>query len=293
MAAQFRSYTGRFAPSPSGPLHLGSLVAALGSWLDARAAGGRWLLRIEDLDTPRNAPGAEAAILECLTAHGLHWDGTVLHQRERLRLYIAALEQLRTAGRCYPCACSRREVDEAGGLYPGTCRLGLPAGRSGRAWRLHCPPGAVGFVDRVLGEQREVVAETAGDFILKRADGIYAYQLAVVVDDADQGVSDVVRGADLLPSTARQRVLQDLLGFPTPGYLHLPLVRLADGRKLSKQNHAPALRNRDASANLLAALELLGQALPETGSRALPDVESVLRWALAHWRIPAQVRAQA
>ncbi|MDE3010108.1 MAG: tRNA glutamyl-Q(34) synthetase GluQRS [Pseudomonadota bacterium] len=278
------SYTGRFAPSPSGPLHLGSLVAALGSWLDARAVGGRWLLRIEDLDSPRNAPGAERRIVACLQAHGLEWDQAPVRQRDRLPLYERALESLRARTLCYPCACTRREVDEAGGLYPGTCRNGLPPGRAARAWRLRCPPGEFGFVDRLRGTLREDVAGVAGDFVLRRADGIHAYQLAVVVDDAEQGISDVVRGVDLLTSTGRQRVLQQLLGLPELRYLHLPLAVLPDGRKLSKQNHAPPLDERAAGANLIDALQLLGQPLPvPPGAGHAPPVRELLDWAIAHW----------
>jgi glutamyl-Q tRNA(Asp) synthetase len=269
-------------------LHAGSLVAALGSWLDARAQGGRWLLRIEDLDTPRNLPGAEAAILASLEAHGLHWDGAVVRQHARLTRYAQALERLSTEGRCYPCACSRREVDDAGGVYPGTCRQGLPVGRTGRAWRLRCPEGAIHWVDRALGPLDEALAQTVGDFVLKRADGIFAYQLAVVVDDAAQGVSDVVRGADLLSSTARQVLLQNWLELPTPRYLHLPLVLGADGRKLSKQNLAAPLDPSTAGGNLLRALAALGQPLPPARrdrSAAVPPAE-VLAWALAHWHAP-------
>ncbi len=281
-------YTGRFAPSPSGPLHLGSLVAALGSWLDARAAGGRWLLRIEDLDSPRNALGAEQQITRCLAAHGLLWDGPVLRQHDRLSHYSDALQRLRAHDGVYPCACTRREVEDAGGIYPGTCRDGLAAGRTARTWRLRCPAGEFSFHDRARGMLQEDVARQVGDFVLKRADGIFAYQLAVVVDDSEQGVSDVVRGVDLLSSTARQRVLQQLLGFPEPRYLHLPLALLPDGRKLSKQNHAPALEPALAGSNLLRALQLLGQDLPcdpAAGDRlAVPEV---LDWALARWQAAA------
>lgn len=287
MTSPASDYTGRFAPSPSGPLHLGSLVAALGSWLDARSRGGRWLLRIEDLDRPRNAPGAEQAICADLLAHGLTWDGVPVRQHDRLAHYEQALQQLRSAQHCYPCACTRREIEDAGGVYPGTCRSGTRGGRAPRAWRLRCPEGEVSFVDRALGRLCEDVAVQVGDFVLKRADGIFAYQLAVVVDDAAQGVTDVVRGADLLSSTGRQRVLQQLLGLPEPRYLHLPLVCQPDGRKLSKQNHAPALDPRRAGSNLLAALARLGQVLPEgIGLQDNPAPAEVLEWALQHWQLP-------
>ena len=282
------AYIGRFAPSPSGPLHLGSLVAALGSWLDARAHSGSWLLRIEDLDLPRNAAGADASILASLHAHGLHWDRAVMRQSQRLPAYEAALTRLVDAGCCYPCACTRREVDEAGGIYPGTCRDGVAAGRPARAWRLRCRDDRITFEDRAQGRCSEAVAATVGDFILKRADGLFAYQLAVVVDDAAQGVSDVVRGADLLSSTARQILLQRMLGLATPRYLHLPLVCGRDGRKLSKQNLAPPLDDSAAAANLRAALDYLAQPLPPVrrgAARAMP-VSELLAWAVAHWEVP-------
>jgi glutamyl-Q tRNA(Asp) synthetase len=285
--------TGRFAPSPSGPLHAGSLVAALGSWLDARAARGRWLLRIEDLDSPRNAPGAVDGIIACLATHGLEWDGPIVWQSERTFHYQENLDWLRQAGLVYPCGCTRREVEDAGGVYPGTCRTGLPEGRPGRAWRVRSPAGTIEFVDRAVGPQREDVRAEVGDFVLQRADGIFAYQLAVVVDDAEHQITDVVRGADLLSSTARQIALQRLLRLPQPRYLHLPLALLPDGRKLSKQNHAPALDPRLASRNLLAALALLGQALPDgltpdsvdAGAVALPAVGAILDWAIRHWQV--------
>src|SRR4051794_27209742 len=254
-------YTGRFAPSPSGPLHMGSLVAALASWLDARAAGGRWRVRIEDLDRPRCVPGADQAILRSLERLGLDWDGEVLYQSERLPLYREALERL---GRMtYWCGCTRREIaDSSLGLasdgahiYPGTCRSGAPG--TARALRVRTTREAIGFVDRVQGAREQVLERDIGDFVLYRADGLFAYQVAVVVDDAAQDISDVVRGADLLESTPRQIYLQRLLGLPTPRYLHVPVALDAAGEKLSKQTGAMPL---DASSlPLQQALAFLGQ----------------------------------
>ena len=257
--------TGRFAPSPTGPLHFGSLVAAAASWLDARAAGGRWLVRIEDLDRPRVQPGAADEILRTLEALGLRWDGEVLWQSRREALYRDALERLRA--HTYWCGCSRREIaDSSLGLavdgariYPGTCRAGLAADRRTRALRVRVPDGVVRFVDRVQGEQAQQLARDVGDFVLYRADGLFAYQLAVVVDDAAQGVTDVVRGADLLDSTARQIHLQRLLGVPTPRYLHVPVAVNAQGEKLSKQTGARPVDPRRPAEALAAALAFLGQ----------------------------------
>jgi glutamyl-Q tRNA(Asp) synthetase len=267
--------TGRFAPSPTGPLHFGSLVAAAASWLDARAAAGRWLVRIEDLDRPRVQPGAADEILRTLEALGLRWDGEVLWQSRREALYRDALERLRAD--TYWCGCSRREIaDSSLGLavdgariYPGTCRAGLAADRRARALRVRVPDGVVRFVDRVQGEQAQQLARDVGDFVLYRADGLFAYQLAVVVDDAAQGVTDVVRGADLLDSTARQIHLQRLLGVPMPRYLHVPVAVNAQGEKLSKQTGArPVDPSRPAEA-LAAALAFLGQPPAETLDEAV------------------------
>lgn len=284
---------GRFAPSPTGPLHFGSLVAAVASCLDARAAGGEWLLRIEDIDVPRNVPGADAGILRTLEGFGFTWDGTPLRQSTRLERYREALDTLCRDGMAYPCACSRREIADSrsepsvdGGLvYPGTCRAGLPAGRGARAWRLRVPDACVGFVDRVQGEVTQNLAREVGDFVLLRADGLFAYQLAAVVDDADSGITDVVRGADLLDSTPRQIWLQRCLGVPEPRYAHLPVASNAAGEKLSKQTLAPAV---DASAGtplLARALRFLGQAVPD-GIERLP-IGEFWPWAIAHWRLDA------
>lgn len=265
--------TGRFAPSPTGPLHLGSLVAAVGSWLFARAAGGRWLVRMEDLDTPRVVHGAADDILRTLGRLGLTWDGEVVRQSERLAHYEAALEILLRKEFIYPCACSRADLSRAAsapdrgdplpaGVYPGTCRDGLPPGRPARALRFRTAGGLIPFKDLVFGPLSEDVEKTAGDFVVKRADGPFAYQLAVVVDDAAQRVTEVVRGADLLDSTARQIALQRALGLSTPSYAHLPLVLGPKGKKLGKRGGALALETLDEArvrGALAFALSALGQ----------------------------------
>ena len=266
-------YTGRFAPSPTGPLHLGSLIAAAASWLDARAAGGRWLVRIEDLDRPRCVPGAADAILRALERLGLHWDGEVLYQGRRLEHYRAALERL--APHTYWCGCTRREIaDSSLGLatdgahiYPGTCRAGTA---HKRALRIRTTSNPFVLIDRVQGRCEQVLERDIGDFVLYRADGLFAYQLAVVVDDAAQGVTDVVRGADLLDSTPRQIYLQRLLGLPTPRYLHVPVALDAAGAKLAKQTAAAPIE-ADASV-LRRALGFLGQ--PEAATLG----EALSRW---------------
>jgi glutamyl-Q tRNA(Asp) synthetase len=265
-------YRGRFAPSPTGPLHFGSLVAAVASWLDARAAGGEWLVRIEDVDTTRTVPGAADGILRALEAMGLTWDGEVQWQSRRTELYERALERLRGAGHTYRCRCTRREIADSGlmglegAIYPGTCRaLALPIA-PGLAERMIAAEQPVTFLDRAMGAVSQSVARDIGDFVVKRRDGLHAYQLAVVVDDAEQGVTDVVRGADLLWSTPRQILLQRALGFPTPRYLHFPVVTDASGEKLSKQTGAEAIDASDAPALLHAALSFLGQPPVEAGS---------------------------
>ena len=267
--SQAAGYIGRFAPSPTGPLHAGSLVAALASWLDARAHRGRWLVRIEDVDVPRCVPGADRIILRQLSDCGLHPDEPPLYQSQRGTLYQHALEDLVARGLAYPCACSRKDIEAElqrlgrgkprhGELvYPGTCREGL-RGREARAWRLRVQAGIVRWSDRRLGPQAQDVAQEVGDFVLKRADGYFAYQLAVVVDDGTQGITDVVRGADLADNTARQILLQQALGLPTPRYLHAPLVLGPNGEKLSKQNGAQALDTGDPLTALRAAAAVLG-----------------------------------
>jgi glutamyl-Q tRNA(Asp) synthetase len=289
------TYRGRFAPSPTGPLHFGSLVAAIGSYLEARTQHGEWLLRIEDIDTPRVAPGAADDILRCLDAYGMTWDGTVVYQSQRTAAYHAALDQLRARGAVYGCACSRREIADSslqgieGPVYPGTCRHGLPAGRSARATRVRTQDARVSFDDAIQGPITQDVEREIGDFVVARADGLIAYQLAVVVDDAAQGISDVVRGADLLDSTPRQIWLQRLLNLPVPRYAHLPVAINAQGEKLSKQTRARAVDWRQPAADLVAALRFLGQETPANlEHHALPDIWD---WAIQHWqhrRIPAR-----
>jgi glutamyl-Q tRNA(Asp) synthetase len=280
-------YIGRFAPSPTGPLHAGSLVAALASWLDARAHGGRWLIRIEDVDTPRCIPGADQFILQQLATLGLRPDEPPVWQSQRGDLYAAALQRLQEAGHAYPCACSRKDIAAAAGpqprhgelVYPGTCRHGL-AGKPARAWRLlTAGAGLIDWQDRRLGTQRQDLEAEVGDFVLKRADGLWAYQLAVVVDDAAQGISDIVRGQDLADNTPRQLWLQRLLGLTTPPrYLHTPLVLAADGQKLSKQNGAAALDLTDPLAALRAAALPLGLRLQAV------SVAEALAEAVQGWR---------
>ena len=288
-------YRGRYAPSPTGPLHFGSLVAALASYCDARAAGGQWLLRIEDVDLPRARPDAESAIKEALERYGFAWDGEVVRQSERTGLYASALARLRDAGHAYECACSRRELEAAptgaGGerVYPGTCRDGIPADRAGRAqraWRVRVGDARIEFRDRLQGPQVQHLAHDVGDFVVKRADGFYAYQLAVVVDDALQGVTHVVRGADLLASTPRQILLQRLLGYAPVSYLHVPIAINAAGLKLSKQTRAAPLPD-EATPILLAAWRLLGQPLPAE-SDAPASVAEFWSWAITAWN-PAQL----
>jgi glutamyl-Q tRNA(Asp) synthetase len=241
--------TGRFAPSPTGPLHLGSLVAAVGSWLFARRAGGRGLVRMEDLDTPRVVPGSADEILRALERYGLTWDGDVVYQSRRIALYDDAMATLRARSLIYDCACSRADLQRAASapvgrepVYPGTCRLGLPPGRMARAVRFRVPKTIIAFDDTVLGHIEEDVFETTGDFVVRRADGVYAYQLAVVVDDAAMGITEVVRGADLLKSTARQILLFRALGWEVPGYYHCDLVRDEAGVRLAKRHDSLSIR---------------------------------------------------
>jgi glutamyl-Q tRNA(Asp) synthetase len=282
-------YIGRFAPSPSGPLHAGSLVAALASFLDARVHGGRWLLRIEDIDETRTVPGAADDIVAALAALDLHADGPVAVQSQRKERYQAARDRL--GALAYPCGCSRKEIadsrmgtaSDGAAIYPGTCRHGLAPGKVARSLRLRVPDAGhegelVRFEDRWLGPQSQHLASAVGDFVLQRADGFWSYQLAVMVDDAEQGVTDVVRGADLLDSTARQIYLQRLLGYPTPRYLHVPLLMNEAGEKLSKQNGAQALDLARPLAQLQDAAQLLG-----LDTRAARDREGFWPLALAAW----------
>jgi glutamyl-Q tRNA(Asp) synthetase len=284
-----KPYRGRFAPSPTGPLHFGSLVAAAGSFLEARTRGGEWLVRMEDLDPPRVVPGAADDILRTLRACGMDWDGAMVRQSTRGDAYHAALHQLRQKGLVYPCACSRREIADSavpgieGRVYPGTCRAGLPPGRPARALRIDTRGGRAGFEDALQGEVRHDLEKESGDFVLYRADDVYAYQLAVAVDDAEQGVTDIVRGADLLASTPRQIYLQELLGLPRPRYAHLPVAVDAAGEKLSKQTFAAPVDAADPLPVLVAALSFLGQDPPRELARA--TIKALWDWALENWRL--------
>jgi glutamyl-Q tRNA(Asp) synthetase len=287
-----RPYRGRFAPSPSGPLHFGSLIAAVGSYLEARTRGGDWLVRIEDLDPPRERPGAADAILATLEHLELHWDGPILRQSSRMDAYRAALDRLAAAGQTFRCTCSRARLtalpenlhrdpgDEL--FHPRDCPLIPAAAGTITACRFRTPGHDVEFMDRVQGRQCANVARTVGDFVLRRRDGWYAYQLAVVVDDAAQGITDVVRGADLLGSTARQILLQEALGLPRLTYMHLPLAVDESGLKLSKSEDAPGLSRERPAAQLVAVLEFLRQGPPVGLDGASPG--EVLQWARANWR---------
>ncbi len=298
------TYRGRFAPSPTGLLHAGSLVGALASYLDARAHGGVWLVRIEDIDGPRTVPGADRAILETLARFGMESDEPPVWQSTRTAHYARAFDRLEHAGLVYPCGCTRKEIADSLAnaherhttlAYPGTCRTGLH-GKIARAWRLRVPDGAdaeVTFEDRWQGTQTQNLALEVGDFVLKRADGQWAYQLAVVVDDAEQAITHVVRGADLLDSTARQIYLQRCLGVPTPSYLHVPVVVTAEGEKLSKQTGARALDRNDPLPALVAAARHLGLALacdadnttarPHLAAQAYTSLDAFYDDAVAAW----------
>lgn len=272
---------GRFAPSPSGPLHFGSLVAALGSYLSAKSQGGQWLVRMEDIDPPREQAGAADTILRQLTAFSLQWDGTVLYQSTRSGRYDEVLQQLQQRGLLYGCDCSRRQLQENGGRCSNACRQrGLPL-QDGVAWRLIAGTEPLPFDDAVFGHCRFPDTEQ-DDVVLKRRDGLYAYQLAVVVDDIDQGVTEIVRGADLLDATPRQLYLWRLLGAPPPRWAHLPLMVQADGRKLSKQNYAPAISGSDALTLLREALAVLGQPRPLADNIPALLAEAIGQWQLAN-----------
>jgi len=291
------AYRGRFAPSPTGPLHFGSLVAAVGSFLEARTRRGEWHLRMEDVDAPRCSAAAAGEILRTLEACGFAWDGGVVWQSRRGDAYAAALERLKAAGRVFPCACTRRELADSAiapdgaAIYPGTCRAGLAPGRTARAWRLRVGEARVGFDDAIQGRIDSDLARDAGDFILLRADGLFAYQLAVVVDDAETGITHVVRGADLLASTSRQIFLQQCLGVPTPEYAHLPVVVNAAGEKLSKQTRAAPVDSTRPGPALFAALAFLGQR-PPAELRAAP-MNELWAWAMANWRLADVPRGPA
>ncbi len=275
------SAAGRFAPSPTGPLHFGSLLAATASFLDARQRGERWLLRIDDLDVPRNVPGADDAIRRSLDAHGLHWDGAVIRQSERIERYQSALATLAASGHTFNCTCTRKRLQGLG-PYPGYCRdAAHPEGDA--AVRVRVDDTIIRFADEVVGEQAEALAESVGDFIIRRRDGLIAYQLATAVDDGQPEITRVVRGLDLLDNTARQIHLMQLLGLSPPTYAHVPMVVHADGQKLSKQTHAAPLDDNRPGDNLRVILPMLGLTPPE----ALHEPAELLRWAAAEFSMAA------
>lgn len=283
------TYIGRFAPSPSGPLHQGSLVTALASYLHAKSHGGRWLVRMEDLDPPREQAGAARSILSSLEDHGLEWDGEVLYQSQRLEAYEEVLQMLRREGWVYPCRCSRQDLQAIGGVYNGCCRSRQIDLHKPHAWRLKLydlprsiTSDLIGFTDLLQGEQVQDLRKEAGDQIVKRRDGLFAYQLAVVVDDIAQQITHIIRGSDLLEVSARQLFLFQLLDARQPVFGHLPLVVNSQGQKLSKQNLAPPLVSEKAGNNLWRALEFLGQNPPVQLNDS--GAKEVLDWALAHWQ---------
>jgi len=292
------NYRGRFAPSPTGPLHFGSLVAAVGSYLRARSVQGQWLVRIEDIDTPRCVPGAADVILRTLESLGFEWDENVLYQSNRTEAYQAALQQLCVKNLSYPCSCSRSEIQAAAGAsaegqelhYPRWCRSGPRRVQNAYAWRFKVPEQAVQFHDVMQGPLRDDLNASIGDFVIKRRDGLFAYQLAVVIDDAAQGITEVVRGADLLFNTPRQIALQQALNFPTPGYVHLPLVKDAQGRKLSKSDSAPELSRQSSSQQLWHALDFLQQNPPiELRTATLSDLWT---WAIKNWQLQSLISSR-
>ena len=276
-------YIGRFAPSPTGPLHLGSLIAAVASYLDAKSQQGLWLLRMEDLDPPREQTGAAENILQCLQAHGLHWHGEVLWQSQQQQRYQAAVEQLIATGKAFYCRCSRSQLAQQQGIHAGNCQAQAPY--TGCAVRLRVTEQSLSFNDPLQGRVQQLLHREVGDFVIQRKDQFYAYQLAVVLDDALQGVTHVVRGSDLLDSTPRQIFLQQQLALPTPQYVHIPVITNSAGHKLSKQTFAPALSPQQACQNLLKALYFLQQPLPPKSQQH--DCSQILQWATAHWSLKA------
>lgn len=286
-------YVGRFAPSPTGPLHFGSLLAAVASYLQARAAGGKWLLRIEDIDPPREQPGADSLILTALEAYGFEWDGPAIYQGKNNARHLQLVDQLLEAEFAYPCSCSRRDLTTArrgplGTIYPGTCRKGCRPGES--AVRVRIDDHPVTFNDLLQGRQEQDLASLSGDFIIKRRDGLIAYHLAVVADDNDQGITEIVRGIDLLDSTPRQIYLQRLLSFSTPDYLHIPVVLNRRQQKLSKLTGASAIPLEDPVPLLFAALNALGQQPHE--SLAASSVTDLWSWAIEHWQVEVMLGAR-
>lgn len=289
VANDFVRYRGRFAPSPTGPLHLGSLVAAMGSYLDAKSNHGEWLVRIDDLDPPRVVPGAAKKILTTLECFGMEWDGEVVYQSQRTAMYREALTSLGKLDQIYPCVCSRREIADAsvrgmnGRIYPGTCRHKHSARGKACAWRVKTEDDLIVFQDILSGSVSQRLSYEVGDFVLRRADGVYAYQLAVVVDDNEQNITHVVRGADLRDSTPRQIYLQQLLDYPRLTYMHLPIVTNCAGEKLSKQTRAAPVDLSNVLGQLVTALRFLGQEPPEGLSGS--DVPSFWQWAINNWQV--------
>lgn len=284
-----KQYRGRFAPSPTGPLHFGSLVAAVGSYLEARSRKGQWLVRMEDIDPPREVAGSADSILRSLEHLGMHWNGAVLYQSHRYDAYDQALAKLEQAGHTYPCSCSRAQilkhavVTDDGPIYPGTCRRGANKQRASYAVRVRVSDGYVGFEDHIQGQIGLRLEQAVGDFVLRRADGLPAYQLAVVVDDAMQDITHVVRGCDLLNASLRQIYLQSLLGLAHPHYLHLPVAVNDKGEKLSKQSFAAPLDQNRPVVELCKALVFLGQDPPVSLGKA--SVKEFWAWAIPHWRL--------
>ncbi len=283
-------YIGRFAPSPTGPLHFGSLVAAVASYCDAKANGGKWLVRIEDLDKPREVPGAADAILRTLEAFGLHWDDAVVYQSQRSQLYEAALADLKKQGLAYPCQCSRKTIQAnaihtgpEGAIYPGTCIDHPTPATQNTGWRMKTAGQTITVKDAILDSETQAIDQLFGDFVIKRADQAFAYQLAVVVDDAEQGINNVVRGADLWQSTSRQMLLQQALGYATPQYAHVPTIVNAQGQKLSKQTLAKAIESEDASRLIFEVLKLLNQQPPTELMQA--GQSKLFKWAVENWLI--------
>lgn len=289
-------YTGRFAPSPSGPLHLGSLVCALASFLDARAHGGKWLLRIEDIDPPREQAGAAEQIRKTLECHQLYWDGDLVFQSDRSEAYRHTIDHLREMGLVYPCNCTRARLSPLKGRYDGHCRINPPDTKQPCSLRLvtsNFPAplttldSNIQFIDRFCGPQTENIASVSGDYIIHRKDGLFAYQLAVVVDDIDQGVTDIVRGDDLLDTTAKQGFLYRVLNHPPPRYGHIPVVVDERGNKLSKQNHAPAIDDRQPLENLKTALAILHRQMgvtPVAGIERFGSIAELLEWGVLEWQ---------
>ncbi len=276
-------YTGRFAPSPSGPLHFGSLVTALASYLDARAHQGQWLVRIEDIDPPREQPGSASLILKALETYGMTWDGEVLYQSLRTNAYQHVLEHLLQERLLYPCTCTRKQLAGFAGVYPGYCRSRTLLPQEAYSLRLQCPDYHIAFEDRIQGRQEQQLS-ALGDFILKRKDGLYAYQLAVCVDDAFQNISHIVRGCDLMDSTPKQLYLQSVLGYSRPAYAHVPVITTnSTGEKLSKQNHAASLPLDEPRPLLIKAMKAIGVNVDISLSHC--SVEEIIHWGVRHWLI--------